>query len=86
MADSVTVTVTVGGPVAAPRGVPQGKPPLTSVPGAPTGQPGTQVPTPLQHSSLPFTGLPVVELTLAAAALLVAGIRLIRLSRPPLGG
>lgn len=86
MADSVTVTVTVGGPVAAPHGTPQGQPPVASLPGAPTGQPGTQAPTPLQHSSLPFTGLPVVELTLGAAALLIAGIRLIRLSRPHFGG
>ena len=30
MADSVTVTVTVGEPVAAPHGTPQGKPPVTS--------------------------------------------------------
>jgi len=86
VADSVTVTVTVGGPAAAPRGAPHAGPPVTSLPGAPAGQPGTQVPAPQQHESLPFTGLPVVELALGAAALLIAGARLIRLSRPPLGG
>lgn len=76
MADSVTVTVTVNGPGVLTGSTPA-DPPAVAVPGTRVpGTPGTD------HGSLPFTGLPVVELTVAAAALLVAGSRLIRHSRP----